>query len=212
MPMVELGSFGNRLKALRHAKGISQADLARLIGRHQTAIGPYERDEYLPARDVIDRLAARLDTTPEYLCFGRSPDRRTIPFGGRAGALRGLAPAGGRFAVQVRYEAMLAYEVADDGMAPVFRPGQHLLVAREPAPEPEALLGRHALVDLPDGRALLRRLAPSGAPERFDLAAYAAPTIQDVRLLAARPVLGVLEPEALAPPAQGADGAYKSYG
>ena len=44
MPMVELGSFGNRLKALRHAKGISQADLARLIGfdgllrQHQAAV------------------------------------------------------------------------------------------------------------------------------------------------------------------------------
>ncbi|MCB1834358.1 MAG: helix-turn-helix transcriptional regulator, partial [Geminicoccaceae bacterium] len=62
-----MGSFGNRLRTLRLAMDMSQAELARLIGRHQTAIGPYERDEYMPARDIVAKLADILGTTPEYL-------------------------------------------------------------------------------------------------------------------------------------------------
>ncbi len=50
---------------------MSQVELARRVGRHQTTIGPYERDEYTPSRDIVERLASVLDTTPEYLLFGR---------------------------------------------------------------------------------------------------------------------------------------------
>ena len=86
-------SFGARLRSLRMAKGLSQVDLARLIGRHQTVIGPYERDEYEPPRDIVQKLAHVLDTSPEYLYFGRSPARSTIPMGGRFGIMGVLEPA-----------------------------------------------------------------------------------------------------------------------
>ena len=69
-------------------------DLARLVGRHQTVIGPYERDEYEPPRDVIEKLARVLDTSPEYLYFGRSPQRSAVPVAGRVGMLGLLEPQG----------------------------------------------------------------------------------------------------------------------
>ena len=74
-------TFGRRLRALRLTHGMSQVELAQRVGRHQTAIGPYERDEYEPPREVVEKLAAALDTTPEYLYFGRNPQQTALsPF------------------------------------------------------------------------------------------------------------------------------------
>ena len=82
-------TFGRRLRALRLTLDMSQVELARRIGRHQTAIGPYERDEYEPPRDVVEKLAHVLETSPEYLYFGRSP-QQIAAAGGRPAS---VAPA-----------------------------------------------------------------------------------------------------------------------
>ena len=71
---------------------MSQVELARRVGRHQTAIGPYERDEYEPPRDVVEKLALVLETSPEYLYFGRSPQQATLPVLGRLGRAGMLEP------------------------------------------------------------------------------------------------------------------------
>ena len=67
---------------------------------------------------------------------------------------------------------------------------------RAAAEEPGRLLGRDALVELADGRCLLRRLMPSAAPDRFDLAAYNAPLLPMVAVSTARSIVGVLWPDA----------------
>ena len=56
--------------------------------------------------------------------------------------------------------------------------------------------GRDALVDLADGRSMLRRLMPSVEPTRFDLVAYNAPLLPSVAVRSARSIAGVLWPEA----------------
>ena len=199
MRVYQRSTLGTRLRGLRLAKGLSQVDLARLIGRHQTVIGPYERDEYEPPRDVIEKLARVLDTSPEYLYFGRSPQRSAVPVAGRIGAL-GLLEAQGdgpEELLTLRDEQLLAFRIGDDSMAPVFRPGQIALVGTLEVAASEQV-GRDALVELADGRTLLRRLAPSAGLDRFDLAAYNAPTLIGAAVLAARPVLGTLWPGACA--------------
>ena len=105
---------------------MSQVELARRIGRHQTAIGPYERDEYEPPRDVVEKLALVLETSPEYLYFGRSPLQIALPVVGRIGRA-GLLEAAAEPTlelVQLRDQQLRGYRVRDDSMAPVFRPGQ----------------------------------------------------------------------------------------
>ena len=158
---------------------MSQVELARRIGRHQTAIGPYERDEYEPPRDVVEKLALVLETSPEYLYFGRSPPQIALPVVGRigrAGLLEAAAEATMEL-LQLRDQQLRGYRVRDDSMAPVFRPRQIALALAGAGGAPAALLGRDALVELADGRALLRRLLPSSDPDRFDLAAYNAPLL-----------------------------------
>jgi transcriptional regulator with XRE-family HTH domain len=194
-------SFGARLKELRLAREMSQIELARRIGRHQTAIGPYERDEYAPPRDIVERLAEALDTSPEFLVFGREPGHARVPLIGRVGPGGLLAGDDGTASAPSMYLAaprLAGVLVEDDGMAPVLRPGQIALLTAGAETEPDRLLGRDVLALLVDGRAMLRRLLPAAEPGSFDLAAYAAPTLRGVRVAAARPVLAVLWPAALA--------------
>jgi transcriptional regulator with XRE-family HTH domain len=191
-------SFGSRLRALRSAKGLSQVELARLIHRHPTAIGPYERDEYAPPREVIDRIADLLDTTPEYLWFGRSPKRPVLVAAGRIGpGGAGLSLEGQRPPLAVRVDRMQAWTVTDDANAPVYRQGQLVLVAADPA-DLAVLSGRDALVRLGDGRELLRRVLPGPALDVVLLCLAGGGGAMLAAVAEARPVLGVLEPGAVA--------------
>ncbi|HET6469098.1 MAG TPA: helix-turn-helix transcriptional regulator [Geminicoccaceae bacterium] len=193
--------FGARLRALRQAHGLSQVELARRIGRHQTVIGPYERDEYAPSYEIVLKLAQVLETSPEFLCFGRGSARPGVRLIGRIGpgGLFGAAREDGDRLLELREGRLAAVLVEDDCMAPVLRHGQVVLIAGRAGGEPVCLLGRDVLADLVDGRTLLRRLLPGGEPTRFDLGAYNAPALRNVALVAARPVLGVLAGEAFAP-------------
>ena len=196
--MTSGSTFGRRLRALRVTLGMSQVELARRIGRHQTAIGPYERDEYEPPRDVVEKLALVLETSPEYLYFGRSPLQIALPVVGtigRAGLLE-VATEPTLELVQLRDQQLRGYRVRDDSMAPVLRPGQLALTLSGPPDAPATILGRDALVELPDGRALLRRILPSSDPDRWDLAAYNAPPLPMVAMQEARSIVGILWPEA----------------
>lgn len=203
MTRVQIG-FGARLRALRVARQMSQGELGRQIGRHQTSIGPYERGEYAPPRDVVERLAVALDTTPEYLLFGRDPRRIVLPVIGRAGIAGTVArpPAERSGHVRLADERLGAVPIEDDTMAPILRAGQLALVAIA-AVAPSLCLGREALVELADGRRLVRRLLPAAEPDRFDLACPAGPTLRGALVVAAQPVLGALWPEALASEASG---------
>lgn len=194
--MIPRSTFGRRLRSLRQTLGISQVELARRIGRHQTVIGPYERDEYEPSREVVEKLAVALETSPEYLYFGRSPQQTAISVAGRFGGGAVLEPEPSTALVSLRDSQLVGYRLLDDSMAPVFRPGQLLLVLTAAAADPADLLGRDALVELADGRMLLRRLMPSTERGRFDLAAYNAPALPSVSVHAARLIVGVLSPEA----------------
>lgn len=191
---VELATFGARLRALRRAKGLSQAELARLIGRHQSVIGPYERDEYMPSRPILERLAAALDSSPEYLLFGRNPVRSRLALAGRIGSggvLLAVAQEDPSL-LELREDSLALWRVEDDTMAPVFRPGDYL-VAELLVLSPQMLeFGREALVQLADGRVLLRRPFPGAQPGRFDLAAWNAPTLANVEVHGIRRVVGSL--------------------
>lgn len=190
--------FGARLRALRVARSLSQGELARRVGRHQTSIGPYERGEYAPPREVLERLAQALDTTPEYLLFGRDPRRIALPVIGQTGpgglvVDLALAPP----PVRLADELLGVVLIADDSMAPRFCAGQLALVRADALPASECL-GRDAVVELADGRRLLRRLLPGADPARFDLALASGSTLRAVAVAWARPVVGVLWPEATA--------------
>jgi transcriptional regulator with XRE-family HTH domain len=60
--------FGERLRALREKRGLSQAELGRAVGLTVRSIGGYETGGRYPRhRDVYTKLAEALDVKPDYL-------------------------------------------------------------------------------------------------------------------------------------------------
>jgi len=73
---------GANLAALRQAAGLSQAELAKLVGDTQRNIAYWEQSEKPPRSDVVPKLAKVLGCTVEQL-LGISPlaDRRSALVG-----------------------------------------------------------------------------------------------------------------------------------
>ena len=64
-------TFGQRLRRLRNARGWKQEDLATKVGITIRLVKSYEADAP-PYPDIIERLAAVLDTTVGYLMNGEN--------------------------------------------------------------------------------------------------------------------------------------------
>ncbi len=48
--------YGDFIRRVRHSRGISQAQLARIIGTSQPTLSDYERDRKLPSADTLNRI------------------------------------------------------------------------------------------------------------------------------------------------------------
>ncbi len=53
--------FGERLRAIRKARGLSQEGLAALVGKDHTFIGALERGEQSPRLETLAQIAQALD-------------------------------------------------------------------------------------------------------------------------------------------------------
>lgn len=60
-------SFGKRLYELRKKKGLSQDEVANMIGTKGPAIGRYEREVVKPTIEVATKLAKILEVSLDYL-------------------------------------------------------------------------------------------------------------------------------------------------
>jgi len=63
-------NISDRIKQLRTAKNITQADLADMVGLSYIQIGRYEKGKSNPSSDILQKLAVALDTTTDYLMNG----------------------------------------------------------------------------------------------------------------------------------------------
>lgn len=59
--------FGQRLKELRKAKGLTQKQLADLLGVKNSIISFYEVGDRIPSPEVIKKLAAVLHVSADFL-------------------------------------------------------------------------------------------------------------------------------------------------
>jgi transcriptional regulator with XRE-family HTH domain len=68
-------NFGNNLKEARTKKGISQSQLAELMGIHPAHISRYERNQTLPSIDVVKKFADLLEVTTDMLVYGGEDEK-----------------------------------------------------------------------------------------------------------------------------------------
>lgn len=59
--------LGDNMMLLRKKKGLSQADLGKLIGTSGDVIGRYERGDINPSIDVVTNIANALEISIDYL-------------------------------------------------------------------------------------------------------------------------------------------------
>ncbi len=71
-------TLSRNIKALRHAKGLSQEELAHRADLDRTYVSALERCVYAASIDVLARIAAVLEVEPEELL-------RASPRDGKAG-------------------------------------------------------------------------------------------------------------------------------
>lgn len=60
-------TFGQRLKALRNGRGISQNELSKYIGVSKSSVNMYERDEREPGFETLEAIADFFNVNMDYL-------------------------------------------------------------------------------------------------------------------------------------------------
>lgn len=73
--------FGERMKAARTAKHMSQQALADIIGKSLNTVGLYERGLRQPSLETLCLLADTLEVSSDYL-LARTDGKRTATFSG----------------------------------------------------------------------------------------------------------------------------------
>ena len=65
--MINMSSFGKRLKEIRERMGISQRSFAKMLGLDPAQLFRYERGERVPTEPVIKQVAEKLKVSTDYL-------------------------------------------------------------------------------------------------------------------------------------------------
>ena len=65
-------NISDRIKELRLAKKLTQAQLAKMVGLTYIQIGRYEKQKSNPSADVLQKLANALNTSTDFLMNGSS--------------------------------------------------------------------------------------------------------------------------------------------
>ena len=59
--------FGDKLRALRENRGLSQKELADKVATHKNAISNYESGKRVPPADILQNIASYFDVSTDYL-------------------------------------------------------------------------------------------------------------------------------------------------
>ena len=62
-----MGTLGERIKTCRQSKGMTQEELAALIGVSKSAVNKYELNKRIPNLLTLEHLTDALGVTPSYL-------------------------------------------------------------------------------------------------------------------------------------------------
>ncbi len=69
-----MNDFAENLKKCKTKKGISQEEISKKMSIHPVQFSRYERGQSIPSIEVLQKLAAALDTTTDYLMNGSNDE------------------------------------------------------------------------------------------------------------------------------------------
>ncbi|NFH91893.1 helix-turn-helix domain-containing protein [Clostridium botulinum] len=67
---MSISTIGERIAERRKQKGLTQVQLAKKLGRHESSIRKYEAADRIPKIETLNLIANALDTTVKYLTTG----------------------------------------------------------------------------------------------------------------------------------------------
>lgn len=195
--------LAQRIKAIRQAHGLTQTEFAEALGTTQSTVTRWEKGS-VPGGDQLQRIADFANTTVERLMgtadLAASPPN-LIPVVGFVGAGAAVLPyddfARGDGLDYVERPPflkgqMVAVEVRGDSLLPVAEDGWRLVYTGEQTLLEADVLNKLCVVQLADGRALVKRVIRGSAPGRYHLLSTNAPIIEDVEIVWAAPVKAII--------------------
>lgn len=176
-------TFGNRLAQLRKMKAVTQFDLASALDVSRETIARWEAGVRSPKDEMVTALARFFDVKDSWLRYGGAGGPRTIQVMGYVGAGAGVLPFDdGPFdQIEAPFGAppnTIALIVRGDSMMPELSDGDYVLYRAEPQ-QADDLVGKRCVVQLEDGRVLVKRLRRGREFGRFDLDSTNAATLEN---------------------------------
>lgn len=193
-------NLADRIKAIRLSKGLNQAEFGEVVGVGQSTVTRWEKGAQ-PAAEYLYQIAAMSKTTVDQLLgiadIATPPGM--IPVVGFVGAGAVVLPLDG-FANSAEYierpafvtGAAVAVEVQGDSLFPVAENGWKLVYTGEESLDESEVLNRLCVVQLLDGRAMVKRVLRGSERQRYHLASTNAPLIENAEILWAAPVKAII--------------------
>ena len=168
--------IGSQIKAARLAREWSTYDLARAAGIPQSAVHRIEAEDTSTSKHIPNLLNV----------LGLAEFKlRTIPLVGVVGAGATIIPMDSLGYVEappgIAGPDTVAVQVRGDSMLPVYRDGD--LIYYDVHQSPEELLGRDVVVELEDGRCMLKQLMAGAQPGFWTLLSHNAAPILDAKIV-----------------------------
>lgn len=183
---------GERLRSLRKREKLSQEVTAEEIGVSRVMLTKYETGAHPIPDHVIERFAQRFGVTPAWIRYGDTASRMAPVIGWvGAGAVIDAVEHAPQGYVEVPGSWVDAYgvRVVSDSMLPDLEEGDTLVFRGDPRFDEGEVLGRLSVVELDDGRGLVKRVRRGSEPGRYTLESTNARPIENVRIASARRVL-----------------------
>ena len=165
-------SWGERITRVRKQLGLSQKEFAEKFGIALVTMNRIENDHRRPDVDFLQKLGDKFDVDLNWLLCGT--ETRDLEVRSGVPLLSDTALAGGdreKTTTEKLYlpqtpECDFAYRVRDEAMAPLFQPGDYLLV-KEPGSEDGGKTGEVVLYLDAGSIVRIRRLGRTEAGEVF---------------------------------------------
>jgi phage repressor protein C with HTH and peptisase S24 domain len=185
--------IARRLREARAKRGFPSArEAARDLGWNENTYKSHENAMRGVPLDEMKKYASAFRVSPEWLAFGRDGQKpllaRLVGYVGAGGAIYPFsddvewieAPPGAP-------EGLEALEIKNASMIPAYRDGDRIFI--EPNDHtPDQLVGREVVVDIDDGKRLLKVLRRGTEPGRWTLESFNAEPIENVVVTKIAPV------------------------
>jgi DNA-binding XRE family transcriptional regulator len=189
VPRMMIG-IGQRLVAARTARGLSRERVAELLEISVATIQHHEseRNQLRPDSIAAYTHLYRVDANWLLTSYGRGPDGTEIgvPLMGKIGAGAVVFPADFGAIDQIDPPpgcppGAHAFRVEGDSQFPAYYDGD--IIVAVPSSDVLDIVNRDAVVDLSDGRRLLKRISLGTSAGKFHLHSHNASTVYDAEVV-----------------------------